>query len=107
MIRGAVGEDIEEPEDLEKELALLDKRLGSVGDKAVDFLNQSSFDAFLNLSGIPLLNATINYSRQFRRFYSKTLVTVTKNPNFFVQNSSRSAQKNLDPSTDFPDLLDS
>lgn len=83
MLRGARGEDIEEPGDLDKELAFLDMRLASIGEKANIKFDDKSFNTFLSLSGIPIVTEFINSSKSFERFYASLKITVAKNPNFY------------------------
>ncbi len=71
MIRGAKGENIEEPEDIDKELALLEKRFRNLGEKVVI---TKSFDVTLKLFDnvvIPLFSEFIQACEKFDRFYLK------------------------------------
>ena len=71
MIKGAKGEDIEEPDDLDKELALLEQRFKSAGDKIE--INRSK-EAILDLydsSVIPLFEEFVSRAEKFGSFYLK------------------------------------
>lgn len=104
MIRGASGDDIGEPEDLEKELALLDKRLDSLGEKANVKFDDKSFTTFLSLSGIPIVNAFINSCKSFERFYSLLTITVAKNGNFYAGTSAGFAKREMNSRTAISDV---
>ncbi len=72
MIRGAKGEDIEEPDDLDKELALLKKRVKNVGKRAeVPKTKETMLDVFEN-SIEPLIYRFIEICQKFEDFYLKT-----------------------------------
>lgn len=69
MIAGAKGESIEEPDDLDKEIALLEQKLKAVG-KEVKVTK--SYDAVHNVyenSIEPLNNRFIDISKKFTHFY--------------------------------------
>jgi hypothetical protein len=69
MIRGAKGLSIEEPDDLDKELELLSRRLNNAdsgvekADKVIDALFQTSL--------VPLFTKFIDDNKKFERFYHK------------------------------------
>jgi len=69
MIRGAKGENIEEPEDLDKELALLEGRLEIRGRKIEAVKSFESLRKIIYKSLPKLLNDFILTSRKFDRFY--------------------------------------
>lgn len=68
MIRGAKGESIEEPEDLDKELALLDKRLNKYGNKIIKRDKATSLEIY-KISILPLLLSVFKANDKFNRFY--------------------------------------
>ncbi|MGD1889888.1 MAG: Fic family protein [Cyclobacteriaceae bacterium] len=68
MIKGAKGEDIEEPDDLDKELALLKQRLDTPNEQ--DNRGQAILD-FCKYSVAPLFRAFISYGDKLRTFYYK------------------------------------
>ena len=103
MIRGAKGGDIEEPDDLEKELALLDTRLGSIGEKANVKLDSSSYATFLSFSGLPIVGEFINSCKRFERFYASLKFTVAKNPNFFAGSSTGFVKQEMNSRTALSD----
>lgn len=83
MIRGARGENIEEPEDLDKELALLDRRLNGLGKKFdVEFTPEVVTQFKLNVL-LPLINGLITYGEKFGQFYASRNLTITRNPSTY------------------------
>ncbi len=76
MIKGAKGESIEEPDDLDKELALLEQKIKGVGQ---NFEVTRNKEVLLNLFEqviSPLLYKYINYSQKFDRFYASKSCSV-------------------------------
>ncbi|MEQ9438837.1 MAG: Fic family protein [Cyclobacteriaceae bacterium] len=69
MIKGAKGEDIEEPNDLDKEISLLKMRLESAGKKIDIKKNKEVITDFYNRSIIPLFRKFILTSNKFDAFY--------------------------------------
>lgn len=85
MIRGAKGENIEEPDDLEKELALLEQKLKSVVIQSKEGVK--SKEAILNLcngSLKRLFDEIIDGSKPFLRFYYHSLHHIHINSNFSI-----------------------
>jgi hypothetical protein len=78
MIKGARGDDIEEPEDLDKELLLIEKRLLVAKEKIVDSKtrdiekNKSVIGKVIRESVIPLMKAFHAQAKKFERFYEKS-----------------------------------
>lgn len=68
MIRGAKGESIEEPEDLDKELALLEKKLDKFGNKIIKRNKKVCLEVYERLIS-PLLDKIIETDRKFNKFY--------------------------------------
>ncbi len=72
MIRGAKGEDIEEPDDLDKELALLKQKVKNVGKHLeISKTKEVLLDVFKK-SIEPLINRFIEVCEKFKDFYFKT-----------------------------------
>jgi Fic family protein len=69
MIKGVKGEDIEEPEDLDKALVLLEREIRGIGKKVEIALNKEVQVELLDKSLIPLGNALIESGRKFDKFY--------------------------------------
>ncbi len=90
MIKGAKGESIEEPEDLDKELALLERKLTTSGKNLkVD----RSFENVANVFGLsikPLLERIKNVCEKFDRFYvsNRMLLAIDGRESEFVKNQS-------------------
>lgn len=84
MIKGAKGESIEEPDDLDKELALLDRKLEILGEKANKQFSPEVFSYFLTNTFVPLGNKFIELSKKFERFYSSSDYSIVRNPNKYV-----------------------
>ncbi|MEQ9374544.1 MAG: Fic family protein [Imperialibacter sp.] len=72
MIKGANGESIEEPDDLDKELFLLDSRINSIGENLVVEKSEGSISKFYQESIKPLFLKFLDSSDKFSRFYSST-----------------------------------
>lgn len=72
MIKGAKGEDIEEIDDLDKELALLEGRLKNRNEKIKIFKSKETIIENIKTSIMPLLEEFINISKKFDRFYVDT-----------------------------------
>lgn len=71
MIAGAKGERIEEPDDLEKEIALLEHKLKTIGEKSK---LRKSYKVICNVfdeSIVPLYHALLGVSEKFTRFYTE------------------------------------
>lgn len=68
MIKGAKGESIEEPDDLDKELALLERRLQTIKEKEFTKDKESILELF-DHSVIPLLREFSKMCSKFDRFY--------------------------------------
>jgi len=83
MINGAKGEEIEEPDDIDKEIALLDKKLQTIGKKIDQVKNLDSIKSFYNESVIKLSNKFIQKSELLNKFYLKNKF------NLFVGSKSR------------------
>jgi Fic family protein len=69
MIAGARGESIEEPDDLDKEIALLEQKLKGVGKKVNVTKTHKSIINVFDRSILPLNDAFIETSDKFKRFY--------------------------------------
>lgn len=69
MIRGAKGEDIEEPDDLDKEIALLERKIRTVGRKIEIQRSKSTILDIFDKSIAPLANSFFNEFRIFDKFY--------------------------------------
>ncbi|MHA3787505.1 Fic family protein [Flavobacterium hauense] len=69
MIAGAQGESIEEPDDIDKEIALLEKRLIGLGEKSKKGKSEESLLEFYNDSFFRLSAKFIEESLKFERFY--------------------------------------
>ncbi|MGH9949867.1 MAG: hypothetical protein ACRD6X_22090 [Pyrinomonadaceae bacterium] len=75
MIRGAKGEDIEEPEDLDKEIALLERQVRSIG-KRIEL--RKNGDAVLSAFENSVVALTLEFFSKFRTFDT-----------FYVENHAR------------------
>ncbi|GJM41302.1 MAG: hypothetical protein DHS20C20_15840 [Ardenticatenaceae bacterium] len=71
FLRGAKGEDISEVEDLDKKLALLEKRMESEKDGLGPEKESSEFYAFLDRTLKPFLSITLFQLTKFDSFFSK------------------------------------
>ncbi len=69
MIKGAKGESIEEPDDLEKEVALLEQKLNSVGKPFKSFKSKKNILTIYNNSIKRLYEIFMFKNKVFERFY--------------------------------------
>lgn len=69
MISGARGESIEEPDDLDKEIALLEQKLKGAGRKIKITMSKEAILNIYNNSIASLIAAFINACEKFDRFY--------------------------------------
>jgi Fic family protein len=76
MIRGAKGESIEEADDLDKELALLERRLSNIGNHIQKFKTAESILEVFNNSIVPLVNTLADSTKKFNKFYKNTRFVV-------------------------------
>jgi Fic family protein len=89
MIRGAKGESIEEPDDLDKELALLERRLIATGSKVEQSKSIESLNFFQQHSFNNFISALKLGSSKFFKFYSdiKINIFILEEENFsFIPN---------------------
>jgi Fic family protein len=77
IIKGAKGEDIEEADDLDKELALLEKSIRGVGKKVEITKNVKALLQVFDKSLAPLANKLIESGRKFNRFYMFNRFVIT------------------------------
>ncbi|MEA5459736.1 Fic family protein [Arcicella sp. LKC2W] len=76
MIKGAKGESIEEPDDLDKEIALLEQKLKGMGDTVkIDKNKITVKEVYIN-SFIKLSETFIKQSQKFEKFYLKNRLEV-------------------------------
>ena len=69
MIAGARGEDIEEPDDIDKEIALLEKKLTSFGDKAEKNKSVDILKEIFDNNVVLVYNMIESSSQKFKSFY--------------------------------------
>ncbi len=69
MIRGAKGEDIEEPDDLDKEIALLERKIRTVGQKVEMQRSKEIILKTFDESISPLANELFSELRKFDKLY--------------------------------------
>ncbi len=81
MLRGARGEDLEEPEDFEKEIALLEIQLRSVGKKIEMVRTKNLVNQVFRRSIEPLMNEFFSQFRAFDKLYLENHATVSLNGN--------------------------
>lgn len=72
MIKGAQGQSIEEPDDLEKEIALLEQKLNSAGQSIETTRSKDRVLEIYDKSVIPLAEKFLEKGRLFERFYIST-----------------------------------
>ena len=79
MIKGAKGESIEEPDDLDKELALLEQRFRHTGEKIEINRSREAVLSFYDSSIIPLFKKFVAAGRKFNDFYLKAEYSISVN----------------------------
>jgi Fic family protein len=70
MIAGANGEDIEEPDDIDKEIALLERRLNSIAEKTDITRNEANIDELVDDVLEKIGDAIITKSEKIKGFYT-------------------------------------
>lgn len=90
MIKGAKGENIEEPDDLDKELALLERKLKATGETLKVDRNFENITNVFSLSIKPLLESIKNLCEKFDRFYvtNRMLLEIDGRKTVFMKNQS-------------------
>ncbi len=78
MIKGARGEDIEEPDDLDKELAILEKQIKSF-DKRIG-LDEDTIVLLYENSIVPLFHKFVGACSKFDKFYKEVGFTLHCSP---------------------------
>lgn len=82
MIRGAKGENIEESDDIDKELHLLDNQLNSIGKKIKTFKSEDAILELYDTSLSMLITSFINKAEMLEKHY------VSTDFNLFINNRS-------------------
>jgi Fic family protein len=96
MIKGAKGESIEEPDDLDKEIALLEQKLKGVGGNLGMFKNKETMIEIYNGSLLRLNIIFLNKSLKLDKLYFNTDVTLfigTDGYSFTPQNKDFSTER--------------
>lgn len=83
MIRGAKGESIEEPDDLDKELTLLEKRINSLEQPAQIICNDEIIKTIVDEVVIPFTYELIKHCRKFDKFYLRKIITLKVEPDHY------------------------
>ncbi|WP_428659166.1 Fic family protein [Runella sp.] len=83
MIRGAKGESVEEPDDLDKELALLERKLKGEIEQIKSIKNRGEIRGVYSHSLKILFNELMIACEKFRRFYRSINYAVILNENLF------------------------
>jgi Fic family protein len=76
MLKGAHGESIDEPDDLDKELALLEQRLKEASIKKSAITDEDKIKAVINNVVFPLVDSVYNVLWSFEKFYKKLNIFV-------------------------------
>src|SRR5690606_10319945 len=79
MLRGARGEDLEEPEDFDKELALIELQLRSVGKKIERLRSKELVREVFRRSAEPLAREFFSQFSAFDKFYLESHATMSLN----------------------------
>ncbi|HXG82426.1 MAG TPA: Fic family protein [Pyrinomonadaceae bacterium] len=83
MIRGAKGESIEEPDDLNKELQIIEYRLRTIGKKDSPVRNREVLLEVFDKSLIPFILKFIEICEKFDKFYTSNDFSITLDGNRF------------------------
>lgn len=79
MIAGARGESIEEPDDIDKEIALLEKRLQSIGEKSNTIKSNESLLFLIDDTIIKICDIILDKSRKLNEFYLESEIFFNSN----------------------------
>ncbi len=71
MLKGARGEEIEEPDDFDKQIALLENKLRGRGEKTKKVKNKETLKNFFKSSLADILIQFIKFNSKFNRFYKQ------------------------------------
>lgn len=74
MIAGAQGESIEEPDDIDKEIALLEKRLAGLGEKSLEEKSRINIRYVFDKSIIDFIDSLVIANAKFDSFYFKNAI---------------------------------
>lgn len=87
MIKGAKGESVEEPDDIDKEISLLEQKLKSISQPIEISKNKESILEIFDASIAPLTEVFIQKGEKFENFYIKNQFYL------WVNNGSRTSNK--------------
>ena len=79
MIKGVKGESIEDPDDLDKEIALLEQKLKGVGKKIENIKSKETILEFYDNSYLRVRNAYFEAAKKFEKFYTEIISGETVN----------------------------
>ncbi len=82
MIKGARGESVEDPDDLDKELALLEQKLNSQAKKVNTIKSIDSINKIINAVVLPLAEKIELNNKKFDKFYASSKCCIFKLPSF-------------------------
>ncbi len=88
MIRGAKGESIEEPDDLDKELALLERKFRGVGNKIEIAKTEEVLSEFFDNSFLPITLSFIQNCEKFEKFYARSTFSMSLNESMIYEGKS-------------------
>jgi Fic family protein len=90
MLKGAHGESIEEPDDIDKEISLLEQKLKSVSEPIESVKSQTTVLEIFENSIVPLTHKFIEKAAKFEKFYLKNVCIVWVNSKGFTSNKEKS-----------------
>lgn len=76
MIKGAKGESIEEPDDIDKEISLLDVKLRNAGKRIEKIKSPETLKEFYDGTMIKIVNAFVEAENLFNHFFYQNVFTV-------------------------------
>lgn len=89
MLKGAQGESIEEPDDIDKEISLLEQKLKSVSEPIESVKSQTTVLEVFENSIVPLTHKFIEKAAKFEKFYLKHTCTIWVNSKAFTSNKEK------------------
>ncbi|MCW3102777.1 MAG: hypothetical protein JWO09_1217 [Bacteroidetes bacterium] len=100
MIKGAKGGNIDEEDDIDKELLLLDQKINYISKKAQPLKNQDSIKQIYENSILPLAKQLSASGKRFERFYSNYISALQINDDTSVYDINSAFKSIIKSNTD-------
>ena len=95
MIKGAKGESVEEPDDLDKEIALLEQKLNTIGKPIKALRTKYSIAEVYEYSVIPLIFKFMKKGKLLDKFYAKKSYSLSLDNSSYYKNLDEKFLKSL------------